>query len=445
MPLSRQRAQELFHEVTRYSIAKETEALITSNSYSLTRFANNCIHQNVTEEGLQLSMRAVIDQRMARAGTNKLEPDSIRRLAESALDLARLAPRDPDLLPMPGAQMYRALSRFDPETAELSAEARARAVTAVIKRAQADHLTAAGFFSSGSAVTALFNSRSLRAFHEETLSEFSVTMMGPTSSGWAKKSSGTYHELDWEALADRASRKALAGAEPREIPPGRYTVILEPAAVLDLLGFLVFDFSGLAVAEQRSFLTDRLGQKIFGSNIEIRDDAFHPLHLGTPFDGEGVPRQRVVLVEHGVAKNVVYARQTARKLGKEPTGHGFPLPNEYGEAPMNIVMEGGRQSIDDMVRSTERGLLVTRLWYIREVDPYQKLVTGMTRDGTFWVEDGEVKGGVKNLRFNQSLIAMLSEVEMMTPPERAAGEESFEMVVPGMKVRDFNFSSVTKF
>jgi predicted Zn-dependent protease len=188
-----------------------------------------------------------------------------------------------------------------------------------------------------------------------------------------------------------------------------------------------------------------VGQKLFGSNIEIRDDAFHPSHLGTPFDGEGVPRQRVSLVEHGVARNLVYARQTARKLGKEPTGHGFPLPNEYGEAPLNIVMEGGRHSIDEMVRSTERGLLITRLWYIREVDPYQKLVTGMTRDGTFWIEDGEVKGGVRNLRFNQSLIAMLSEVEMMTPPERAAGEESFEMVVPGMKVRDFNFSSVTKF
>ena len=445
MVLTRQRAQELFQEIVKYSTAKETEALITSNTYSLTRFANNTIHQNVAEEGLRLSVRAVMDQRMARAGTNKLAEDSIRRLAESALDLARLAPRDPDLLPMPGPQMYRALSRYDLETAELSAEERARAVTVVIRRAEADHLTAAGVFSSGGAVTAMFNSRGLRAFHEETLAEFSVTMMGPTSSGWAKQSSGNYHAIDWEALADRAARKALAGAEPHEVPPGRYTVILEPAAVLDLLGFLVLDFSALAVDEQRSFLSGRMGEKLFGSNIQIRDDAFHPLHLGTPFDGEGVPRQRVSLVEGGVAKNLVYARQTARKLGAEPTGHGFPLPNEYGEAPLNIVMEGGRHSIDEMVRSTGRGLLVTRLWYIREVDPYQKLVTGMTRDGTFWVEDGEVKGGVKNLRFNQSLIAMLSEVEMMTPPERAAGEESFEMVVPAMKVRDFNFSSVTKF
>jgi len=237
----------------------------------------------------------------------------------------------------------------------------------------------------------------------------------------------------------------LASAEPHEILAGRYTVILEPAAVLDLLGFLVFDFSGLAVAEQRSSLTARLGQKLFGENIELRDDVYHPLHLGSPFDGEGVPRQRVNLVEHGIVKNLVYARQTAQRVHAEPTGHGFPLPNEYGEAPMNIVMEGGHSSLDDMVRSTERGLLVTRLWYIREVDPYQKIVTGMTRDGTFWIEDGQVQYGVKNLRFNQSLIGMLCQVEMMSPPERAAGEESFEMVVPAMKIREFNFSSVTKF
>jgi predicted Zn-dependent protease len=346
---------------------------------------------------------------------------------------------------MPGPQMYRGVQRFYPSTAELGPKDRAEAVAGVIRRAEADHLTAAGVFSNGMSVTALFNSRALRAFHEETLSEFSVTMLGSTSSGWAKQTGLHHRELDPEALADRAARKALASAEPREIPAGHYTVILEPAAVLDLLGFLVFDFSGLAVAEQRSSLTGRLGEKLFGDNIELRDDVYHPLHLGSPFDGEGVPRQRVNLVEHGVVRNLVYARQTARKANAEPTGHGFPLPNEYGEAPMNIVMEGGRSSVDDMVRSTERGLLVTRLWYIREVDPYQKIVTGMTRDGTFWIEEGQVRYGVKNLRFNQSLIAMLRQVEMMSPPERAAGEESFEMVVPAMKVREFNFSSVTKF
>lgn len=222
-------------------------------------------------------------------------------------------------------------------------------------------------------------------------------------------------------------------------------MILEPAAVLDLLGFLFFDFGGLAVHEQRSCLTGRLGQKLFGENIHVRDDVFHPFQSGAPFDGEGIPRQRVSLVEKGVVKGVVHARRTAQIMETQPTGHGLPLPNDIGEAPLNIVMEGNKASVEDMVRSTERGLLVTRLWYIREVDPFQKILTGMTRDGTFWVEDGKIQHGVKNLRFNQSVIEMLNQVEMMGAPQRTAGEESFEMVVPAMKVRDFSFSSLTKF
>jgi PmbA protein len=445
MTVTRQRAEEIFSLVLKYSTADETEAFITSTSYSLTRFANNTIHQNVAEEGRTLSVRAVVDGGMARVSTNKLDESSIRQLCEEALNLARLQPPDPDLLPMPSPQMYRAVDRYFPETAALTPRARAETVGAAIQRAEKDHLVAAGVFSSGASATALFNSRGLRAYHEETLSEFSITMLDKSSSGWAKKTAPNWVELEPEQLADLAARKAIDGTDPREIPPGKYTVILEPAAVLDLLGFLVLDFGGLAVREQRSCFTGRVGQKVFGENIRLRDDVFHPLQTGAPFDGEGIPRQRVQLVENGVVKNLVYSRQSAHKAGVEPTGHGFPLPNEYGEAPMNIVLDGGKASLEEMVRSTPRGLLISRLWYIREVDPYQKIMTGMTRDGTFWIEDGEIRFGVRNLRFNQSLIEMLCQVEMMSPAQRTAGEESFEMVVPAMKVRDFNFSSVTKY
>ena len=445
MMLTRERAKDIFRKVLKYSTADETEAFITSASHSLTRFANNSIHQNVAEEGMTLSVRAVVEQRTARASTNKLDESSIRQVCEAALALARLQPPNPELLRMPGPQMYRAVDRFHSESAELSPQARAETVRAAVERAEKDGLTAAGVYSNGVSVTALFNSRGLEAFHEETSSEFSITMMKNGSSGWAKKTSPSCVELEPEVLADRAARKALENREPKDIEPGRYVVILENAAVLDLLGFLFFDFGGLSVYERRSCLTDRVGQKLFGENINVRDDVYHPLQAGPPFDGEGIPRQRVNLIERGVVKNLVYARATARKMGKEPTGHGFPLPNEYGEAPMNIVMDGGKSGTDDMVRSTARGLLVTRLWYIREVDPYQKILTGMTRDGTFWIEDGEVRHAVKNLRFNQSVIEMLNQVEMMGPPQRTAGEESFEMVVPAMKVKDFNFSSSTTY
>jgi predicted Zn-dependent protease len=445
MSLSRQQAEQIFDRVLKYSTADETEVMVSSSAFALTRFANNIIHQNVSEESTVLSVRVVTEGRTARASTNKFDEESIRQTCEGVLALARLQPPDPELLPMPGPQTYRAVNRYFHETAELSPATRAATVASVIKRAEKSRLTAAGIFSSGASAYGLFNSRGLSAFHEETLAEFSVTMLGREGSGWAKKTSPFWPEVEPQELAERAAQKALQSKNPQEISPGKYTVILEPAAVLDLLGFLVLDFSGLAVHEQRSCLTGRVGEKVFGDNISLRDDVFHPSQTGAPFDGEGIPRQRVALVKRGVVKSLVYARQTAHKMQKQATGHGFPLPNELGEAPLNIVMEGERSSLEDMVKSTPKGLLVTRFWYIREVDPYQKILTGMTRDGTFWIEDGQVQHALKNLRFNQSIVEMLRQVEMLGQPLRTAGEESFEMVVPAMKVRDFNFSSLTKY
>ena len=216
-------------------------------------------------------------------------------------------------------------------------------------------------------------------------------------------------------------------------------MILEPSAVLDLVGFLFYDFAGTAMADQRSCFNKRMGKSVMGENITLHDDVYHPLQSGAPYDGEGIPRQKILLVDKGVPSNLVYSRATAKKMKTKPTGHGFSLPNDMGEAPMNLVFSGGNSSVDEMVRSTERGILVTRLWYIREVDPYEKVLTGMTRDGTFLVEHGRVAGGIRNFRFNQSILEMLSNVEMMGPAVRAAGEESFEMVVPPMKVRNFHF------
>jgi predicted Zn-dependent protease len=283
-------------------------------------------------------------------------------------------------------------------------------------------------------------------------------MLAGDSSGWQKANSPNVAHLDPKRLAEVAAEKALKSARPREVQPGKWTVILEPAAVLDLLGFMFFDFGGTALLEQRSFLNNRFGTRLFGENITIHDDVYHPLQSGSPFDGEGVGRQRVTLVKNGTVQNLVYSRATARKITNSefaaklgnvsPTGHGFPLPNELGDAPMNIVVEGGNgtaKTVDEMVASTDRGILITRLWYIREVDPYEKILTGMTRDGTFLVEKGKLAGGVRNFRFNQSLVDLLQNVEILGNSVRASGEESFDMVVPAMKVRNFNFTEVTKF
>lgn len=281
-------------------------------------------------------------------------------------------------------------------------------------------------------------------------------MMAADSSGWQKANSPDIANLDPLQLAETAAKKAVDSAHPREIPAGKYTVILEPAAVLDIVGFMFWDYSGMAILDQRSFLSGRIGTKLFGDNITIYDDVAHPLQTGAPFDGEGLRRQEVALVENGIVKQVVYARATAERMKASefknnmgpiaPTGHGFPLPNEM-EMPLNIVFApvSHPQTLADMIASTERGVLVTRLWYIREVEPFEKILTGMTRDGTFLVENGRVLGGVRNFRFNESLIHMLSNVEAMSLPVRSTGEESFDMVVPAMKVREFNFTEVTKF
>ena len=387
----------------------------------------------------------MFDERTARATTNKTDEDSLRRVVAASRALARSQPRNPDLLPMPGPQDYPKVERFFPATAGTSPEGRARAVARVVARAAKNNQTAAGIFATGAVQSAVANTTGLFAVYPQTRAEFSITVLEADSSGWAKANAPDVAAIDPDALAERASRKAAASRAPREIPPGHYTVILEPAAVLDLVGSLFYDFAGTAVLDQRSCWNERLGKQVLGENITLWDDVCHPLQLGAPYDGEGLPRQKVLLVERGVPRNLVYSRATAKKVGASPTGHALPLPNEWGEAPVNLVFEGGNTSVEEMVSSTDRGILVTRLWYIREVDPYEKILTGMTRDATFLVEGGRVVAGIRNFRFNQSILEMLSNVELLGPAVRAAGEEAFEMVVPAMKVRNFHFTEVTKF
>jgi PmbA protein len=437
--------EHIAERILKLSEADETEVEIDSTVDALTRFANNTIHQNVAEHTLGISVRAVMDGRTARATTNKTDEESLRRVVSAAMGLARNQPENPDLLPMLGPQKYQKVSHYFASTVSATPQDRARAVTRVCKMAEEGKQTAAGIFTTGYVRNLLVNSKGLSARHDHTRAEFSVTILEQNSSGWAKSNSPDILNIDPDALFESASEKAAESRKPRELEPGHYTAILEPAAVLDFVGFMFYDFAGTAVLDKRSCFNDRMGKKIFGENVTLWDDVYHPLQVGAPWDGEGFPRQKVLLVDRGVPKNLVYARATAKKKKAKPTGHGFTLPNEYGEAPMNLVFSGGDKSLDDMIRSTERGILVTRFWYIREVEPYEKVLTGMTRDGTFLVENGRVAGGIRNFRFNQSIIEALFNIEMLGVPVRATGEESFEMVVPPMKIRDFHFSEVTKF
>ena len=466
--LSTEQAGDIFDRIRKLSTADEVEVLFSGGHFALTRFANNTIHQNVAEENYVVSVRTAFDKRTARATTNKFDNESLRRVVRASEDLAKVQHPDADLLPMAdareaagsagdGARATHATWRYFDETAAVTPQLRAEGVRKIVNVAQSHKLTAAGIFSSADSLEGMFNSRGLSHWHTQTLAEVSVTMLGEDSSGWQKANSPDVRNLNPLQLAETAARKAIDSAHPREIAAGKCTVILEPAAVLDLVGFMFWDYSGMAILDQRSFLTGRIGTSLLGDNITISDDVTHPLQTGAPFDGEGMTRHTVPLVEGGKVNRVVYARATAERMKRsdykdkvgpiEATGHGFPLPNEMGEMPLNIVFASPKnpQTIEQMIASTERGVLVTRMWYIREVDPYEKILTGMTRDGTFYVEDGRVKHGLRNFRFNESLVHMLSNVEGLSVPLRSCGEESFDMVVPAMKVNDFNFTEVTKF
>src|SRR5258707_1280322 len=312
--LSDTEMRRIAEKIFKLSDTDETEVEIGMISDALTRFANNTIHQNVAEQVLAVSVRTVLDGRTARATTNKTDEASLRRVVAASKALARSQPRNPNLLPMPGPQKYTKVSRYFENTADATPADRARAVARVADMAEKNKQTAAGIFTTGVTQSAIANTKGLFASHRQTRAEFSITILESDSSGWAKANAPDLSRIDPVALAKSASEKSAASRKPGEAAPGKWTVILEPAAVLDLVGFLFYDFAGTAVADQRSCFNKRMGKKILGDNITLHDDVFHPLQSGAPYDGEGFPRQKILLADKGVPKNLVYARATAKKM-----------------------------------------------------------------------------------------------------------------------------------
>src|SRR5467141_3642562 len=312
--LSDAEMRRIAEKIFKLSDADETEVEISVVTDALTRFSNNTIHQNVAEQVLNVTVRTVFDGRTARATTNKTDEDSLRRVVAVSKALSRSRPRNPDLLPMPGPQKYAKVSRYFENSAQATPADRARAVARVAEMAEKRKQTAAGIFTTGVTQSAIANTKGLFAAHRQTRAEFSITILESDSSGWAKANAPDLDRIDPTALAQSASEKSVTSRKPGEVEPGRWTVILEPAAVLDLVGFLFYDFAGTAVLDQRSCFTNRLGKQVMGENITIHDDVTHALQSGPPFDGEGLPRQTVLLVDRGVPRHLVYSRATAKKM-----------------------------------------------------------------------------------------------------------------------------------
>ena len=438
-----QALEALLERVLSASKADETEVLGAASDSSLTRYMHNSAHESVNERNCQLSVRAVVGKRIGVAGTNRLDDAAIADVVRRAYESAQLNAEDPDFPGLPGPQgtLVEPEHAFDETTAHASPEMRASAVNDVVKVMRGHNLYAAGYVSTQSDTIAIANTKGVRRSHRSTDSAINIKAIGSDSSGYAEGYARRFDDLEPARLAETAARKAVAGKNPRALEPGPYTVILEPAAFREFLGYLSWIGFGAQPYEQgSSFMSGKLGQPIIGTNVTIRDDYLHPQSCGVPFDFEGVPRTKVGLIEAGVARDVVYDSYYAAKLKHANTGHALPAPNSDGPMPLNIVVAPGTTAVEQMIKDVQHGVLVTRTWYIRLVDQKQTIITGMTRDGLFLIERGRVTKGLKNMRFNESIIGALGRCELAATLVRSESH-----VLPAAKIEGFRFSSGTEF
>jgi predicted Zn-dependent protease len=422
----------------------QVEGLLTSGRETVTRFASNRIHQNVAEEDVGVSFRVAEGGRVGGARTNGTDAGRLARCVRRAADIARVQVEDadfPGLVKSPAAG-DRGLADYDEATAGLSAEECAKAVLSAIEKATAAGLEASGALTVSAGEAAVANSLGTSQHHASTSVQLHVVAREGSAEGAWTETAGCWSEIDPERVAERAVEKAMASRDPVAIEPGEWTVVLEPDAVADMLEMLAYmGLGALAVLEGRSFMSGRLGEKLCSEGITISDDGFDPRGAVRTFDYEGVPKKLVVLIEKGVARGPVYDMRTAKKAGAgvESTGHALPEPNTFGPYPLNLKLESGEATLEEMIASTEKGVLVSRFHYTNPVDPRRTVITGMTRFGTFLVENGKVTSAVRSMRFTDNVIEALSRVEAVGKDLRRVDD----VLAPALKISSWRFTGAT--
>jgi len=426
----------------------ETEVVCVRQDESLTRFANNHIHQNVTETNYEITLRCVAGTRVGTAVSNDLRTESLRELVERAAYLAKLQPENPEFKGLPGPAPTQSIQAFDRDTGACKPAMRAAGVGVACKKAAAMGFTAAGSMTTGAITFSVANSKGVFAEFESTLVDASTVIMNGIASGWSQSSGWKLDAVNWETMADEALQKVRIGQKKVDCDPGEMTVILDPFATADLVGMLSYDgVSGLAVQEERSWMNGRSGEKIMSPEVSIFDDGMDLRGIPLPFDFEGQPKQRVNLIDNGTCGDPVYDTHTAsRRPGLKSTGHAMPPSARWtsGPLPLNLFLQPGTSNVEEMVRSTKRGLYITRFWYTRPVHPRDVVVTGMTRDGTFLVENGEIVGATKSMRFTQSYIEALAAVASIGGKLKVLKSGGATIGVPAIKLDHFRFTSATK-
>ena len=433
---SRDEAKALIDRILRLSRADEIQVTLTDGDEKNIRFADNRITTSGSASDLSVRVSSAFGRRTAVTSTNDITDAGLERAVRQSEALARLAPENPEKMPLLGPQKYAAVDSYFESTANATAEARARAAGVAIDAARrAGDLTAAGLLVTTAGMTAIGNNKGLFAYRQSTSVDFSETVRTTdgTGSGWAGANHPDWTRLDFRRVSDTAIAKARLSRKPTPIEPGEYTVILEPQAAADLIALMENAFDSRSAEEGRSAFArpgggTRVGETIVDERVTMISDPADPQLLGSPFDSEGMPVGRQVWIENGVLKNMYSSRFWAQKQGREPTG-----------SPSSLKMLGGDQTLEQLIATTERGVLVTRFWYIRPVNPRTLLYTGLTRDGTFWIEDGKIARSINNMRFNESPLFILRDLDAIGQPVRVSNG----LVMPSLRVRNFTFSSLS--
>lgn len=432
--------------VLAHSRADQTDVLLYDNDSALTRFANNEVHQNVAERDASLLVRVVFGKKVGVASLNRTDEAGARMVVDRASELARFQVENSDFTSLPGPRPVPSVNGFAQGTADFQPDDRARGVAVVVRRAMENNLVAAGAFSTSVGQVALASSLGVYCHHSSTQSELSTVIMAEDSSGYAGQLAQDARDVDAEEVARIAVDKALRGKNPRLVDPGDYEVVLDEHAVCDVVDFFGYlGFGAKAVQEGRSFISGRLGEKVLGDNISLWDDGLSPDTVPMPFDYEGVPRQRVELIRDGKAAGIVYDTVTAAKDGKETTGHALPAGSTFGPIPAHMFLGTGTASKEDLISSVRRGIWITRFWYTRTVHPLSITVTGMTRDGTFLIENGEVVAPVRNLRFTQSYVEALNNVDLIARESTLEHDFLGYNRVPALKIGKWTFTGATEY
>ena len=445
--LGENKIREITDQVLALSKANQTEVIVSTTESALTRFANSYIHQNVAESDTQIRVRVVYGKKIGVASSNDPSPDALKRTVETARAIAQLQREDPEFQSLPAPQTIQRVEAFVEQTASFTPEQRAQVVGVLCKKAKAQNVVAAGAFSTTATETAVANSLGVFAYHPGTFADISTVMMTDTGSGYASFTHQDARQVNAEAIANEAIDKAKRASSPVALEPGEYTVFLEEYAVLDMLNFFaMLGFSAQAMQEDRSFLKGKLGEKVMDERVTIWDDGCAPNAVPLPFDFEGVPKQKVTFIENGIARGVVYDTLTAQREGRQSTGHSLPAPNSMGPYPMHVFMAPGETPKSEMLKSIERGIWVTRFWYTRPVHRMKVLITGMTRDGTFLIENGQATKPLKNFRFTTSYLDALNQVRAISRETKLFYNDwgSASRVAPALVADGFRFTGVTQ-